>query len=248
MLYLAVTCMFAVRVRVQVNPVPVQEPDQPPKLDPDAGAAVRVTCVPVVKLALQTVPQLIPAGLLVVVPLPVPAGVTVNAAEVTCELNVAVTEVFVVKVSTQVAVVPEHAPPQPANVELGPAAAVRVTFASRVKFALQVVPQLIPAGLLVTVPVPVPARATVKANGGGVTVLGLNIAVTVVVAVRSTVHVPVPEQAPCHPANTEFDPGVAVRVTSVCVGNSAEQTLPQLMPEGVLLTVPPPVPPTFTIN
>jgi hypothetical protein len=48
--------------------VPVQAPLQPAKVDPAAGAAVRLTLVPFAKLALQVVPQLIPAGTEVTVP------------------------------------------------------------------------------------------------------------------------------------------------------------------------------------
>src|SRR2546425_11740468 len=62
-------------VREQL-PVPVQAPLQPAKVDPEAGVAVRVTIVPLLKFALQVAGQLIPAGLLVTVPLPVPARVT----------------------------------------------------------------------------------------------------------------------------------------------------------------------------
>ena len=61
-------------------PVPEQPPLlQPVNVDPAAGAAARVTVVPLVKLAAQVAPQLIPAGELVTVPLPVPDGVTVSA-------------------------------------------------------------------------------------------------------------------------------------------------------------------------
>ena len=68
----------ALRVTVQV-PVPEQPPPaQPEKVEPAAGAAVSVTAVPLVKLAAQVAPQVIPAGELVTVPLPVPAGVTVR--------------------------------------------------------------------------------------------------------------------------------------------------------------------------
>ncbi|HSB78889.1 MAG TPA: hypothetical protein VLM91_08885 [Candidatus Methylomirabilis sp.] len=58
-------------------PVPVHAPLQPVKVEVLAGVAVRVTLVPEVKLALQVLPQLIPAGLLVSVPVPVPIFVTV---------------------------------------------------------------------------------------------------------------------------------------------------------------------------
>ena len=51
--------------------VPVQAPPNPEKVNPEAGVAVRATLVPSAKFALQVVGQLIPAGLLVTVPLPV---------------------------------------------------------------------------------------------------------------------------------------------------------------------------------
>ena len=75
----AVTVVAAEMVTVQVL-VPEQPPPvQPLKVEPAAGAAVRVTAVPLVKLAAQVAPQVMPAGELVTVPLPVPAGVTVSA-------------------------------------------------------------------------------------------------------------------------------------------------------------------------
>lgn len=63
---------------VQVLLVPEQDPLQPAKDEPLAAAAVSVTEVPEPKLAEQVEPQLIPAGLLVTVPLPVPVLLTVN--------------------------------------------------------------------------------------------------------------------------------------------------------------------------
>ena len=67
----AVTVWAALMV-TEHEPVPVQAPDQPAKVEPVPAAAVRVTTVPLAKLALQLAPQLIPAGLLVTVPVPVP--------------------------------------------------------------------------------------------------------------------------------------------------------------------------------
>jgi hypothetical protein len=50
--------------------------DQPPKVDPAEGTAVRVTAVPATKLPLQPAPevQLMPTGLLVTVPVPRPTS------------------------------------------------------------------------------------------------------------------------------------------------------------------------------
>jgi len=68
----------AVSVTVQV-PVPVQPPPlQPLKAEPAAGAAVKVTEVPFGNAAEQVVPHEMPAGALVMVPLPVPVLLTVS--------------------------------------------------------------------------------------------------------------------------------------------------------------------------
>lgn len=74
----AVTLFAALMLTTQL-PVPEQAPPQPVKVEPEAGVAVRVTEVPLVKEALQAEPQLMPEGLLVMVPEPV--VVTVSATE-----------------------------------------------------------------------------------------------------------------------------------------------------------------------
>ena len=72
------------------------------------------------------------------------------------------------------------------------------------------VPQLMPAGLLVTVPLADPRRTTERANWA------VNVAFTVVLAVSVTVQVPVPLQPPpVQPVKTELALGVAVSVTTV---------------------------------
>jgi hypothetical protein len=70
----------------------------------------------------------------------------------------------------------------------------------------------------------------------------LKVAVIRVLVVRFSVHVGVPVHAPDHPANMEPVPGVAVSVTGVPLAKVAIHAVPQLMPDGLLVTVPVPVP------
>ena len=101
-----------------------------------------------------------PAGELVTVPLPLPAGVMVSAYWIVAK--VAVTDcAWLIKI-VQVVAVPVQAPDQLVNVEPADGTAVKVTDVPLLKFAEHVLPQLIPAGLLVTVPVPVPASVVVR--------------------------------------------------------------------------------------
>ena len=70
-------------------------------------------------------PQLIPAGALVTVPLPVPALLTVSAKVWT--VKVVVTERAALMLTEQEAAVPAHAPVQPLKVEPAAGEAVNVT-------------------------------------------------------------------------------------------------------------------------
>jgi len=236
----AVTWPFAVSVKVHEAPVPIQAPCQLAKVEFVPAEAVRVILVPDGKVALQTVPQLIPAGLLLTVPVPLPASVTVNVGD--RAVNVAVTERLLAMVTLHVAV-PLHAPLHPPKTEPPAGAAVRVTSVPDAKLALHTCPQLIPAGLLLTVPDPVPASVTLNVGDGE-----LKVAVTVRLWVTVTLHVVAPLQAPDQPAKTEEPVGVAVRVTSVPGGKLALQVFPQLMPAGLLLTVPVPVPARVSVS
>jgi hypothetical protein len=131
-------------------------------------------------------------------------------------------------------VAPLHAPVKPEKVDPEAGVAVRATEVPSLKVAVQVEGQLIPAGLLVTVPEP--EIATV------------NCAELVLVNVAETDWLPesanwhdVPLHAPPYPENWNPEPAVAVRVTEVPDGKLAVQVVGQLIPAGLLLTVPVPV-------
>ena len=80
-LNVAVTERAALSVSVQL-PVPEQAPDQPANLEREAAAAVSVIEVPCGRVCAQVEPQLIPAGLEVTVPVPLPAFVSVSVLSV----------------------------------------------------------------------------------------------------------------------------------------------------------------------
>lgn len=63
------TVVFAFRVTLQA-PVPLHPPAHPPNVEVDAGVSVSVTTVPAGNVAWHVVPQLMPAGLLAMVPPP----------------------------------------------------------------------------------------------------------------------------------------------------------------------------------
>jgi hypothetical protein len=135
MLKVTVTCVFAFSVKVHVALLPLHPPpDQPAKNAFVPAVAVSVTCVPGVNDALHVCPQLIPAGLLLTTPAPVPLRVTLK---VELELNVAETDVVFVSVITHV-VVPLHDPPHPAKTEFADGVAVSVTCVPVVNDAVQV--------------------------------------------------------------------------------------------------------------
>jgi hypothetical protein len=235
--------VFALRVTVQV-PIPEQPPPlHPLNVEPPAADAVSVTTVPPLYASEQSAPQLIPAGLEVTVPLPVPDFVTFSVNVWTCALKLAVTVVAVFIVTVQVPV-PEPPPLQPANVDPPAAAAVSVTTVPLVYDSEQSAPQLIPAGEDVTVPLPVPDLVTFSVN-----VWTVKLAVTVVAAFIVTVQVPVPEQPPpLQPLNVDPPAADAVSVTTVPPLYASEQSAPQLIPAGLDVTVPLPVPDLVTFK
>jgi len=203
---------------------------------------VSVTCVPELKLALQVPGQLIPAGLLLTVPVSFPGRVTVNVGGPFC-VKVAETDTLPFIVTMQPPE-PLQAPPHSAKVELAEGLGVKVTSVPVVKVAVQTVPQLIPAGLLVTVPLPLPLSVTVNVGN----VVFVKVAETDVLAFIVTAHAPVPLHAPPQPANVELATGLAVNVTWVPGVKLPVQTVPQLIPAGLLVTAPLPLPARITVN
>jgi len=71
------TVMFPFNLKVQEE-IPLHGPPHPPSTEPEAGAAVSVTCDPSLTVALHAGAQLIAPPLPVTIPLPVPETVTVK--------------------------------------------------------------------------------------------------------------------------------------------------------------------------
>lgn len=125
-------------------------------------------------------------------------------------MNVAFTVVddFSVRVHDPV---PEQLPPLQPPKDPFVAVAASVTTDPDEKLAEHLLLQLIPAGVLVTVPVPLPAKLTVR-----VTRCRLKVAVTDVAAVSVAVQVPVPlHPPPLQPAKVDPVAALAVSVTAV---------------------------------
>jgi hypothetical protein len=143
-------------VRVTLPSVQSALPVQPAKLEPEAGVATRFTFVPLLSVVVHVLPQLIPAGLLVTVPLPVPVRFTVSVY-VVIKLNTAVQLIseFIVTLPLL-----QADSDQPAKVEPLAGAAARATAVPPVYTSVQSLPHVIPAGELVIVPLPVPERPT----------------------------------------------------------------------------------------
>jgi len=75
---------------------------------------------------------------------------------------VAVTVVLALSVTVQVPVPVQPPPLQPLNVDPAAGVAVKVTTVPLAYAAMQLAPQEMPAGLLVTVPIPAPVLLTVS--------------------------------------------------------------------------------------
>ncbi|KJU86611.1 hypothetical protein MBAV_001195 [Candidatus Magnetobacterium bavaricum] len=149
-------------------------------------------------------------------------------------------------------------PDQPLNVESTSAVAFRVTTVSFAYGAVHVKPQLIPAGVLSTVPLP--TLRTVSIIPAAVPLV--KVAVTVLTAVVLSddagivtlqcgsslplFEVVAPWSQPLQEPNVEPAAGLAINVTTVLAGYLAEHLSPQFIPAGVLITIPAPSPSFLT--
>src|SRR4051794_25989644 len=101
-----------------------------------------------------------------------------------------------------------------------------------------------PAGVLDTVPEPVPALLAVSVN-----VFRVNNALTEFAEVIVITQVPVPLQPlPLQPLKVDPVEAAADSVTTVPWSYGSVQSPPQLIPAGVLDTVPAPEPVLLTVN
>ena len=124
--------------------------------------------------------------------------------------NVAVTVAAAFIVTTH-APVPVHAPDHPVNDDEASAVAVNVTAVPKLYGSEQSAPQVIPAGVDVTLPTPPPARTTVS-----VLICNVKVAETVVAAVIVTTQLPVPlHPPPDQPVKVEPTVEAAESVTTV---------------------------------
>ena len=142
---------------------PVHAPAQLLNTCPAAGVAVSVTAVLAAKLAVHTLPQLIPDGLEATVP--VPDTVTLKSKLLPVKgAKVATAEVARSNLTLHVLTAPAQAPDQPEKLCPATGVAVRVNTVSAAKSALQLAAQLMPDGCDATVPVPLIVKLKVKVD------------------------------------------------------------------------------------
>lgn len=133
---------------------------------------------------------------------------------------------------------PVQGPLKPEKLYPGLGAALRLTPVPGAKLAVQAPGQLIPEGVLVTVPLP------------AITTVTRTLAVVKVADTdwlfASTSWQEAPLHAPLKPAKLKPDPAAAVRTTEVPWAKLAAQVDGQLIPGGLLTIVPVPI--TLTLN
>jgi hypothetical protein len=180
---------------------------------------------------------LIPLGLEVTVPRPIPDFVTVSVKLDSVKVGTIDLDAFNVRV--HVALEAESHPLQLPNRDPVTGDAVSVNWVPVLNEAVQLSsadPHTSPAGLEVTSPRPVPALLTLSTGLKNPAVIDLApFMVTVQVVPETASH-------PLHPVNVDPSRGVAVRVTTVPGAYVAEHVYPQLMPAGLDDTRPLPFP------
>jgi hypothetical protein len=109
-----------------------------------------------------------------------------------------------------------------------------------------------PAPVSVTVPVdefpPITVVGLKVTEESATLEVALKLAPTDCAEFIVTLHAPVPLQAPLQPANVEPGSGLVVKLTTVPLSKLARQVEPHEIPEGELVTVPPPVPLLVTVR
>ena len=101
-------------------------------------------------------------------------------------------------------------------------------------------PQLIPDGLLVTVPLPYLTKLRVAVSSLKFAVQDLLPPMVTTPSRQS--------ESPLHPVNREPGDGTELRETTVPEEYACEQSLPQLIPAGLLVTLPLPVPSAVVVE
>jgi hypothetical protein len=187
-------------------------------------------------------PQLIPGGLELTSPDPVPVFETLTVD--VFGTNVALTDRAWLIITWQLPL-PAQSPDQPAKAESAPGVAVNVTVLATLKLAWQVMLQLlIPAGLVLTCPEPMPCLVTVRRN-----VFAVNVAVTDLACCMVTWQSPAPAQSPDQPVNVEPESGVALSLTTVSWSKLGSQSVVQTTsPWRSSVTCPEPDPAVDTVR
>src|SRR4051812_25092157 len=160
---LAVTDVAAFMLTLHDAPETVSPPFHPLNTDSIPGVAVSVTIVPLSYTAEQFEPQLIPSGLEVTAPLPMPDFLTVSVKR--SRVKVPTIDLDVLIVRRHVSAAAESQPLQVSNLDPATGVAVRVNAVPAPYDAVQVScaeSQSRPVGLEVTLPRPVPALLNVS--------------------------------------------------------------------------------------
>ena len=218
---------------------PLHAPLQPVNADTASGVAVSTTGVPASYVAEHVPGHEMPAGALVTAPLPVPVSDTVS---VTWRVNVATTARSDDSVTVH-GPLPLQSPLQPAkrDVPSGPAFSVTLVPESSVREQTPPMTEMQEIPPPLTPPPPLPASRTLSVN------CRMKVAVTDWLDDMVTVQAPVPH-APLQPANRDVASGDAFSVTVAPESYVAEHMPGQLMPAGVLVTAPPPLPAVVTVS